>query len=133
MDNIRSYKRGLDFPNEGFIQDSIEKYFIKLGYKQLNEKFSDFACVNSNTEEKWIIEAKGKTKAIGLDFRTCLGQLIQRMDSRDTHYGIAVPNLTQYINQCRMVKRWIRNELNLYWLFVDKYGNVEVFEPDKEL
>lgn len=127
------YKRGYDFPNEGFIQKTIELYFLKLGYKQINEKFSDFVCVNPNTNEKWVIEAKGLTKEIGLDFRTCLGQLVQRINSRNTKYVMAFPNLDKYIKQCRIVKQWVRKELQIYWLLVDECGRVKIFSPDDEL
>jgi hypothetical protein len=78
-------------------------------------------------------EAKGVTKAIGLDFRTCLGQLVQRIDSRNTKYAIALPNLDNFTKQCRTIKQWIRKELQIYWLLVDKDGRVTIFSPDDEL
>lgn len=133
MGDLEVYKRGFDFPNEGFVQRAIEEYFYKMGYMQINERYSDFVCINPNNNEKWVVEAKGETKAIGLDFRTCLGQLIQRIDSRNTRYAIALPNIISYINQCKAVKQWVRKELQIYWLFVDEDGKVKVLSPEEEL
>lgn len=99
MINSNNFKRGNDFPNEGFIQKSVENYFLKLSYVKLSEKYVDYAGLNPITKEKWMIEAKGESKDIGTDFNTCLGQIIKRMDLRDTKYAIAVPEIRRLRSQ----------------------------------
>ncbi|EGD49553.1 hypothetical protein Cpap_3989 [Ruminiclostridium papyrosolvens DSM 2782] len=123
------FKRGYDFPNEGFIQKAIEEYFKNHGYSILNEKYTDLVCVHPETGVKWSIEAKGETKAIGLDFRTCLGQLLQRMSTEEVCYGVAVPDMPAYRQQTDQVQAWARKALNLYWLFVSADGSIEVVAP----
>lgn len=48
------------------------------------------------------------------------------MDSRDARYATALTNIVEYINQCKMVKQWVRKELQIYWLFVDGEGKVSI-------
>lgn len=127
------YKRGLSYPNEGFVQKAVEEYFLQLGFKQIDVKYSDFVCVNPNSGEKWVVEVKGATKAIGLDFHTCLGQLVQRMDSENCKYEIALPNITEYIYQCKILKQWVRNKLQSYWLLIDDEGQVKIYSPNDKL
>jgi hypothetical protein len=74
---------GYDYPYEGFVQNSIEKYFTDKGFQNQTIHPIDFIGFNPLTRETWIVEAKGKTSDIGLDFRTGIGQLIQRMDSEE--------------------------------------------------
>lgn len=123
------FKRGFDYPNEGFIQKVIEEYFESQGFKILNEKYTDLVCIHSVTGAKWSIEAKGETKAIGLDFRTCLGQLLQRMSTAEVYYGIAMPDTPAYLQQTSQVQSWVRETLNLHWLYVSEDGNVTVVRP----
>lgn len=125
-----NYKRGLEYPNEGFIQQAIEIYFLEQGYTPIPEKYTDFVCVHPKTAQKWSIEAKGETKAIGLDFRTCLGQLLQRMSTEEVCYGIAMPDAPAYRQQTSQVQLWVRRSLNLHWLFVSADGSVEVVRPN---
>jgi hypothetical protein len=129
MVESNNYKNGVDFPYEGFVQKSIENCFSKLGYSQVKEKHVDFMCINTLKNEKWIIEAKGKTTAIGLDFNTCVGQIIKRMETPNIKYAIAVPKIEQYIKQCKLIKQWIREALNLYWIFIDSDGKMIIVEP----
>ena len=127
------FKRGLDYPNEGFIQNAVEKYFDSLGYEQINVKYIDYVGINTQTEEKWVIEAKGKTTEVGLDFRTCLGQLIQRMDDRGANYGIALPETLEYKEQCHMMKKWVVELLKINWLFVDGNMRVRLVRPGEKV
>lgn len=133
MANTKVFKRGLDYPNEGFIQNKIEEYFTQLGYEPIEVDYSDYVCIHPSSNAKWVIEAKGKTSAIGLDFRTCLGQVVQRMDLQTTNYAVAIPDLESYIKQCNLIKPWVRKVLNLYWIIVDADGNVKVISPEEEI
>ncbi len=127
------YKKSSDYPNECFIQKAIEQYFERLGCVKQKVAHSDYIGINPYTNEKWVVEAKGETAAIGLDFRTCLGQVVQRMDESSTNYGVAVPYLKTYINQCNQVKPWVREVLNLHWIFVKEDGSIIIFKPIEEL
>lgn len=80
------YKKSSDYPNECFIQKAVEQYFERLGYIKQKIAYSDYVGINPSTNEKWVVEAKGETAAIGLDFRTCLGQVVQRMEESSTNY-----------------------------------------------
>lgn len=43
------FKRGFDYPNEGFIQ---AEFFESQGFKLLNEKYTDLICIHSEVHEK---------------------------------------------------------------------------------
>jgi hypothetical protein len=125
----RTYARGTDFPNEGFVQLAIERYFLDLGFTLDTGTHIDLLCTRPRTNETWHIEAKGETAQIGLDFRTCLGQLLQRMDAERACYGIAVPDLPAYRRQTAQLSGWVVEKLGLHWLFVSHDGTVEVIAP----
>ena len=127
------YKRGLEYPNEGFVQNAIEAYFMNLGYTPLSEKYTDYVCIHPETSEKWSIEVKGETKAIGLDFRTCLGQLLQRMSTKEVYYGVAIQDMPAYRQQASQVQPWIRKSLNLHWLYISADEKVDIIGPDDEV
>lgn len=126
----RAYKRGDQFPHEGFVQGAIERHFDKCGYSLDTSTHVDLLCTHPVTGEAWHIEAKGKTTAIGLDFRTCLGQLLQRMSRQHVRHGIAVPDMPQYRSQTKQVSTWVTDRLGLHWLFVAEDGTVEIVCPN---
>ena len=125
----RVFKRGNDFPHEGFVQDAIEAYFMKLGFTLDTEQRTDLICSHPETGEKWHIEAKGHTTAIGLDFRTGLGQLVQAMAEESTKYGIAVPDTPQFRAQVAKVSPRVAQLLHLHWLLVAADGSVQDITP----
>jgi hypothetical protein len=125
----RQYKRGSEFPHEGFVRGAIERYFEKAGYTLDASTHVDLLCTHPVTGEAWHIEAKGKTTAIGLDFRTCLGQLLQRMNQRHVKHGIALPDMAQYKAQTDLVSPWVVERLGLHWLFVAEDGTVSIVSP----
>jgi hypothetical protein len=119
-----AFKRGLEFPHECFVQNAVETHFKTLGFQHIAAGYADFACEHPKAGVSWVIEAKGLTSAVGLDFRTGLGQLLQRMTIRDVHYGIAIPEIPQFLAQCRRVPQWVRESLNLHWVIVRDSGEV---------
>jgi hypothetical protein len=127
----RRYKRGDTFPHEGFVQDAIERHFHNAGYLLDTSTHVDLLCTHPVSAEAWHIEAKGRTSAIGLDFRTCLGQLLQRMSQQHVRHGIALPELPQYRAQVAQVSTWVTERLGLHWLFVAEDGTVSVVYPKK--
>jgi hypothetical protein len=127
--DVSSYKRGIDFPHEGFVQVSLEKYFEKAGFKIDHSSQIDLLCKHPMTNETWHIEAKGKTTQIGLDFRTGIGQLIQGIDSELTNYGIAVPDIEEFRHQVAKVAPWVVSSLRIHWLYISNDGNVSIVYP----
>ncbi|MBB2482485.1 hypothetical protein H5P36_20140 [Bacillus sp. APMAM] len=73
---MSNFKRGIEFPNEGFVQLVIENFFEAQGFTRLEVKHVDLVCINANNE-KWIIEAKGDSSSVGVDFNTGLGQILK--------------------------------------------------------
>lgn len=127
------YKNGMDFPNEGFVQNTIESYFDKKGFIKESIPYTDYAGVHMETREKWRVEAKGLTGNVGLDFRTGLGQLIQRMDDPNANYGIAIPNIPSYLRQVEQIKPWVREKIQLHILVINEDGGVYHILPEKTL
>lgn len=128
---MAEFQRGLNFPHEGFVQGAIEKYFNEQGYRQIKEEHSDLVCVREET--KWVVEAKGVTTDIGLDFRTGLGQLVQRMVEPETNYAIAVPQTPQFMKQCGQIPKWVRASLNIHFLLINEQGKVQTVSPHEDL
>src|SRR5579859_4135122 len=83
------FPRGVLFPNVGFVQAAMEQHFATSGFTAYPRVTADLACTNPATGEHWIVEAKGDTKARGLDFNTGIGQLLHRMNCQIT--GVRVP------------------------------------------
>jgi hypothetical protein len=128
----RQFKNGTAFPSEGFVQQAIEAYFADLGYRLQTGMDVDLICTASDGRAPWHIEAKGKTQQIGLDFRTCLGQLLQRMHLPHAQHGVAVPDIDVYRRQIAKVSPWVVAALGLHWLLVDAAGSVTIVAPDHD-
>jgi hypothetical protein len=128
----RQFKNGTAFPSEGFVQQAIEAYFAHLGYSLHTDTDVDLICTAPDGRPPWHIEAKGKTQQVGLDFRTCLGQLLQRMHLPHAQHGVAVPDIDVYHRQIAKVRPWVVATLGLHWLLVDAAGNVTIVAPDHE-
>lgn len=58
---------------------------------------------------------------------------MERMEESTTNYGVAVPYLKTYINQCNQVKPWVRAALNLHWISVKEYGSIVIFKGIEEV
>lgn len=130
MPPTRSYKRGLEFPNEGFVQLSIEAHFRAAGFDITNDGQVDLLCTHPVSGESWHIEAKGQTTQVGLDFRTGLGQLVQGMRSETSKYGAAIPDTAAFRSQVAKLSPWVVSALHIHWLFVSQNGAVQVVAPD---
>ena len=125
--------RGMEFPNEGFVQQAIEAHFNQLGFEVEPATHADLVVAHPQTGERWIVEAKGKTTSVGLDFNTGIGQIVQRMLNRGDKFGLAVPEIPQFVTQCRRIPGWVRQALGLHWFLVDRSGTVRRCSPDKEV
>jgi len=129
MPAIRSYKRGLEFPHEGFVQLSIEAHFRAAGFDLINDGQVDLLCTHPTSGEAWHIEAKGLTTQVGLDFRTGLGQLVQGMRSETSKYGAAVPDTPAFRAQIAKLSPWVVSALHIHWLLVSPDGSVHIVAP----
>lgn len=126
-----AFPLGYEFPNEGFVQCAIETFFTSNGYRLLDEGYTDLACAHSETGERWLVEAKGKSMAIGTDFNSGLGQLLKRMrDEESAHFGLAMPDIPAYRRQVDQVSARVRRALELHWLFVAEDGAVQIIKPE---
>jgi len=125
----RSYGLGTEFPCEAFVQAAIEEHFQRLGFTTDNSGHIDLLCNRPGTAECWHIEAKGRTSQPGLDFRTCLGQLVQRIREKDTRYGIALPDIPQYTSQINTMSAWVIEALGIHWLLVSPDKSVRMVSP----
>lgn len=122
----RAYPNGVEFPSEAFVQRCIEAHFRLAGFKLIPDGHVDLSCSHPVTGERWQIEAKGKTSSPGLDFQTCLGQLVVRMSDPTIRYAVAVPDVPSYHAQIAKVKVWVTDRLNISWILVGPDGHVTI-------
>ncbi len=127
---MRKFPRGREFPNEGFVQQAIEAYFLSEGFTLESSRYADLICVDESNQVHWIIEAKGKTAAIGLDFRTGIGQILSRMTDQNVKYALAVPNIPQFATLCNQISGWVRESLNLHWILVGEDSSIHILRPN---
>jgi hypothetical protein len=93
------------------------------------EKDGQIDLIASKGSDKWIVEAKGVSEAIGTDFNTCLGQLVKSMTSNEYKYAIAIPKHIKYKRQCSLLSSYFRELVQLHILVIDDNGKVEIIEP----
>lgn len=132
------YPHGDIFPSEGFVQKTVEAYFINKGFNKVkNSDGADFECIDSKGNG-WLIEAKGDTGSnVGTDFKTGLGQIIQKMKDEEAtkkyRYGIAVPKIKSFIKQVKMIKKWTRTAINLHILLININAEIEIIDPSEKI
>ena len=131
--NQQSFALGIDFPREGFVQNAIEKHFAALGYLKSVGGYVGYDGIQPVSGDRWIVDAKGETSEVGLDFRTGLGQILLAMAEYPARYGLAIPNTSKFSDQCTRVPNRVRTALRLHWLLVDAAGGVTIVGPDDEL
>jgi hypothetical protein len=129
---LKYFKKDKAFPNEAFIQEALETYFINKGYEIEKYGQIDLLASNSLNNEKWIIEAKGITSQVGLDFNTCIGQIVKSMNIDKINYAIAIPKHIKYKKQCALISNYFREKMNLNFLLVTEFGEVELIRPTED-
>lgn len=85
----------------------------------------DFVDVYAERDaERLYAEAKGRTKAIGLDVDTLYGQLLRRMKdpAAEARYAVVVP--TAAVAAALRVPAWVRERLAVDVYEVDDHGRV---------
>lgn len=83
--------------------------------------------------ECWIVEAKGLTSSVGLDFNTCLGQLVKWMSSAENIYALAIPKHEKYKRQCVLLPKYVRSVLKIHIIVVDADGVVTILKPEQAI
>lgn len=123
------YRKIGEYPEESFIQGTIDEYFSDNGYNRIETHCVDYVCEHQDTGERWHIETHGASATIGLDFRLGLGQLLCGITLRQTIYALALPDIPQFRNQIKNLEPWVCKVLNLHWIIVDQEGGVTILEP----
>ncbi len=107
---------------------------MSRGFKLLEEGYTDLACIHPETGERWVIEAKGHSTGVGLDFNTCLGPLLKRMhDQESAKFGLAILAIDQYRKQISGIGSRVRRALHLHWILVAEDGVVSIISPEEPL
>jgi hypothetical protein len=81
----------------------------------------------TKNNEHWIIEVKGGgslTQMRGNYFLAVLGEILQRMENRNTKYSIAFPAMQRYKKLWDNLPQLAKERLNITCFFVDKENNV---------
>lgn len=72
-------------------------------------------------DERMVIEAKGEGSGDAMRvnyFLGALGELLQRMDSPDARYGLAISAHRQFVGLIVRLPFWVRTHLNLHFMLV---------------
>ena len=128
---MKYFKKEKAYPNEAFIQEAIEKYFLNNGFTV--EKDGQIDLIAEKANVKWIVEAKGATSQITVDFNTCIGQLVKSMTTPLTNYAIALPNEEKYKNQSMKLPDYFRVNNNLHIIIVDKNAQIHIIKPNEDI
>jgi hypothetical protein len=123
------FRLGNELPHEGFVQAALESHFGSCERQHVGHV--DFACVDV-AGRRWLIEAKGETRDIGLDFRTGLRQLLQGAPSPGWTLALAMPDTPGFARQRNRTPEWIRDALHLHWMLVQDDGSVTVEPPNSD-
>lgn len=110
--------------DEQRIVDAFAAWLEAHGWEVRREvDFCDL--VATRAEETVYVEAKGPTKAIGLDVDTLYGQLLRRMPiAEDPHARFAVVVPSQGATAADRVPRRVRELLRIDLYQVDEHGQV---------
>jgi hypothetical protein len=123
---MTNYRLGTEFPREGFVQAALERHFSACARESAGH--ADLACRDENGQ-RWLIEAKGETSDVGLDFRTGLGQVLQGTPSPEWRPALAMPDTPKFERQRARTPEWVRSALGLHWVLVDASGTIRVVPP----
>lgn len=124
------------FPAEDAVVAAVRAWLAQRGCVGERRDYVDIVAREPDTGRLWVIEAKGETSQTGLDFRTCLGQILTAMRDDDGHsviYAVAVPATDAYRRLCGGISDHVRRALGLHWLLVSRDGHVWQVEPDAPL
>jgi len=123
------FKNPTVFPNEAFVQKAIHEFFGRAGYLDTKDGYADFVCHHPTSGERWIVEAKGLTSSVGLDFNTGIGQILRRMKEPSWNYGYALPLIPPFVRACNDLPSHVRHVINLHLIFVAENGAVTIIKP----
>ena len=118
-----------DFPQEGFVEAAVREHFAPPRFREEPHPLADLHCVDTQTGQHWVIEAKGRSNDSGGGVRKGLGQLVQRTLEPTWCCALAVPDTHQFRPHLDLVPAWTREALNLHWILVAENGEIEIVEP----
>ena len=109
---------------EDEIKDIFKNYFEKRGWKitalnKGNKRGVDFEAKKDNL--CWKIEVKSEYKSqqtTNSSFLQVWGEILQRMDSCDTYYGVAFPDTQLYRQLCEKITSEAKKRIKVFILFV---------------
>lgn len=116
--------------DEKRVVDAFRKWLENNGWTvREEENFIDVVAERQN--ERLYAEAKGRTKAIGLDVDTLYGQLLRRILDKEigkAHFGVVVPEEAR--NAALRVSARVRKLLGITIFVVMLDGEVQVIEAE---
>lgn len=121
------------FPAEDAVVDAVNAWLDREGFSFEQRNYVDVVAREPKTGRLWIIEAKGETSDPGLDFRTCLGQIVTAMHGPAALYAVAIPATKSYHQLCEGISDYVRRRLELHWILVGRAGRVWLVAPDEPL
>ncbi len=128
---MKHFKKEKVYPNEAYIQEAIENFFTQEGF--IIDAEGQIDLIAEKNDDKWIIEAKGMTSQITVDFNTCIGQLAKSMKSDSYNYGIALPYEDKYKKQCLKLPKYFREKNNLSIIVVNEKQEVIIIGPAESI
>lgn len=113
----------------------LEKNKFKISPVTHQKHGVDIKGFNKKLGRTWFIECKGnptnKYASASRDsyFKTVLGQILMRMNSRYGLYGIALPDSQSFRKKIKDVPVEIRKKLNLSFFVINATGTIYHLSP----
>jgi hypothetical protein len=121
------------FLTEEEVKHSINEYYIARGYSTTvawgHSRGADIVAEKGN--ERLIIEVKGcgSLQPMRVNyFLSILGEVLQRMDSEDCKYFIALPKIQQYVNLWYKLPALAKQRTKISLILVDNDRQLEFLD-----
>ena len=119
------------------VKSAVLAFFRRQGYKvdpspDTGPGGYDIVCYHEEKKRWWIIEAKGASGNLSVDFPQCMGQLLLTMHHGQmisASYGIAVPDTDYFTLRHAALPEQLRSCLQWHWFFVSSLAQVRFVEP----
>lgn len=133
MSSPKNVQQRKPFPAEDAVEDTVRAWLSAKGCTFKRRDYVDVVAREPDGGLLWVVEAKGETSDPGLDFRTCLGQILTAMRDDGATYAVAVPATKSYRRLCAGISEYVRRAIGLNWLLVSSSGGVWLVAPDAAL
>mgnify|MGYP000053041193 CR=1 FL=1 len=143
IDGVEIEENESEYPEETKVEELLAEYFREQGYDDVRtsndhgEDIPDMLVLGEDV--KWGIEVKGDSKSNKERIYTALGQVVYEMpyeeiERADLRWSIAFPETISGREQYRKridqnVSRDILEMLDIYVMFVEENGDVDILEP----